>query len=249
MYQGPSNIYLAFPAMDGGGGGTPLPSGAGGSLQHPPGPPPPPPPPLPPQFSGASPPSAAVMEQLQIQYDQFGVPYHPHPHHQHQHQHHHPPHHHQPYPPLPPLASHHSLGSEGGGGHPGLLTRENSLAYNSECNGAGSATEPSSADSTTPHSPPDLSVYSPSGWTSADQTQLTAQLSDPSGNGGMVSPPPLTAPAAGYGPAPAAAAPPRPQPPPPSRPTFHHRQNFQVGLVQILLNYMLLNSCYISESY
>ena len=241
MYQGPSNIYLAFPAMDGGGGGggTPSPPGAaGGSLQQPPGPPPPPP--LPPQFSGASPPvstsggmvPAAVVEQLQMQYDQFGVPYHPHPHLN--------PHMPHMYPPLPPLASHHSLGSDGA--HPGILTRENSLAYNSECNGAGSATEPSSADSTTPHSPPDLSGYSPSGWTSADQSQLTAQLSggggDPScggGGGGLVSPPPLSAPSAAGHVANPAAAGPRLRPPLPSRPMYHQRQNFQVRKFQTLL--------------
>merc|ERR1719188_110313 len=155
------------------------------------------------------------MEQLQIQYDQFGVPYHPHHHHQHHQSHPH----HQPY---PMLATHHSMGSEGGGA---VLTRENSFAYNSECNGGGSGTEPSSAESTTPHSPPDLSVYAPSGWTSVDQTQLTAQL-DP----GMASPPPLTAAAAAaHVPVPAAA--PRP-PPPPSRSSFPHRHGLPVHHAQ-----------------
>ncbi|XP_059082151.1 uncharacterized protein LOC131879759 [Tigriopus californicus] len=103
MYQGPSNIYLAFP-MDNGG---PV-NGYIGPQQY------------------MAPP--ALQHQTSMPYDHYGVPY-------------------QPY---------HT--NERGGGH---HSHDNSTYQSSSENGA----ESHSNDSTCPHSPPDLSMYSPVTWT------------------------------------------------------------------------------------
>lgn len=103
MYQGPSNIYLAFP-MDNGG---PV-NGYIGPQQY------------------MAPP--ALQHQTSMPYDHYGVPY-------------------QPY-----------HAHERGGGH---HSHDNSTYQSSSENGA----ESHSNDSTCPHSPPDLSMYSPVTWT------------------------------------------------------------------------------------
>ena len=125
VYQGPSNIYLAFPSGDGSqshdGSGSASPAiaaaaaaAAGNYMTHQI---------LPsPHGPGATPGGA-------VQYDQYGVPY-------------------QSYQQQQP---HHSM-------------------YQSSSDSGG--TEPGSADSTTPHSPPDLSMYSPAGWADSSNNVL-----------------------------------------------------------------------------
>jgi hypothetical protein len=107
IYQGPSNIYLAFPCESG--------SGALGSPHSFP------------AYMGA------MASGPLVHYDQYGVPY-------------------SPYQQQQPPGSSPPTGD----------ADDHSLAYTSE-----TGTEPSSADSTLPHSPPDLSSYSPANWADA----------------------------------------------------------------------------------
>ena len=112
IYQGPSNIYLAFPCENSPGAMGQYPSYMG--------------------TSGLSPSPL-------VHYDQYGVPYTSY---------------HQP-----------ATSSVTSGSSPpsAEIDDQNSLAYTSE-----TSNEPSSAESTTPHSPPDLSAYSPANWADAN---------------------------------------------------------------------------------
>ena len=148
VYQGPSNIYLAFPT-DGtptGAGGGQGPGGVGTCSQSPvsgnsatsPGtssnctPPQAQSPPnsyIDATGLQATPGGATTGTPAMVQYDPYGVPY-------------------TTYTPVMPNSSHdpsQSSGSASSGGCP-------------------TSTDCSSADSTTPHSPPDLSVYNPANW-------------------------------------------------------------------------------------
>ena len=121
LYQGPSNIYLAFPCDN--GGMSP------GALGHHPG--------YPPYMGPSSMPAGPL-----VHYDQFGVPYTSYQ--------------------QPATVSTSSVAS--GSSPPSAeIEDHSSLTYTSE-----TGTEPSSAESTTPHSPPDLSVFSPANWADAN---------------------------------------------------------------------------------
>ena len=124
LYQGPSNIYLAFPC-DNSGMTSP------GALGPHPG--------YPPYMGPAGMPAGPL-----VHYDQYGVPYTSYqqqPQQQQQQQ---------------PVST---LSVASGSSPPSADIEDHSLAYTSE-----TGTEPSSAESTTPHSPPDLSAYSPANW-------------------------------------------------------------------------------------
>ena len=107
LYQGPSNIYLAFPCDN---GGMTSPGAMGPHHGYPP-------------YMGPSAMSAGPL----VHYDQFGVPYTSYQ---------------QPQP-----VSTSSIAS--GSSPPSADIEDHSLTYTSE-----TGTEPSSAESTTPHSPP-----------------------------------------------------------------------------------------------
>lgn len=134
VYQGPSNIYLAFP-VDGSNKESSASTSPGGTssnctppqAQSPPN-----------SYDGAqstAPPfntTPPTTTHTLVQYDQYGIPY-------------------TTYTPVMQNAGTNAV--EG-----------STVSVSSASGGVASSTECSSADSTTPHSPPDLSVYNPVNW-------------------------------------------------------------------------------------